>query len=1115
MELKLIKKYALAARALFRTAIKSQLDLINKSDGLIARINQLGEEEVVEQAAYTWFNRLCAIRYLELNDKLPHGFRVLSHPLQTNAFQIIENLETLTDDFNLDKSQVVELVLEGTHDEELFRMALLGQCEQLAQGVNKLFGEETCWVNELLPCDLTRTKSIVRFVVDGLDESFWQTLDVFNQLFSAYYADIKKELPKKIGINELAKATQTTEPKWVSQYMVENSLARRWLELFPDSTIASSLAFFLPDAEQLDEVNQHIANIATTPSYDLRELKVLDAACGSGRNLLIAYDILVNIYLEKGFRLRDIPQEIFEHNLVGFDIDERAIQISSLILVLRSAEQDRRFLTRGYQPNILQLSDTGGLGTIASPEQIDDSENSFAIKKALEQKYDVVVTYPPNLGILGADESLINLKDVAKKDFAETKSNLATMFFSRTLDLLKPDGFTSLILKDSWMFMSRYEKMRDILFDNHSICSLAHLGRGVIPDQHQMNAVVIRNSHLPSFEARYCFTSNADITDKQIDESSDTLEEQYILPRPKSFPCDNSRNVCNSLAKMSNVPTKPLSYWASEGLQNAFSLGQPFKSSVATLPAGKNIDRDKYVRQWWELNNHDLDSEQGSWKPIISGGEYRRWYGNINGYVNTKEPEIGQLNQQLESKVNSWTALAPTFNAREVPSDAIYDASGPCFAPSRNITDEQTRLFQLGLLNSSMFNRLVKTVYPEGVLGSIRPNDLAVLPIVDDEKAAIADTVEQLVECSKEDWHSVETSIAFGSHPIMLEHLKASSTLIADDFLTIESDTHQFVNYITSLEQSLNEHVDESYQIDANERVVISKSDLSFYKNPYFTIGTNLDESEPDAYKAKVLNTFRSDTVVSLISYIVGCIMGRFSYTGDGVVFANQNGSQFKSLLNEDAYSGFQPDDDAIVPLAEDSWVYEDDATGRVVEFVKSVWGAESLNQNINFIAESLILNAINPKKAESAENTIRRYLSSQFFKDHVTKYARKPIYWLFSSGKEKAFECLVYMHRYNEGTLSRMRTEYLIPLIGAYEAQYNLLSEQQLQATGTEARTIEKDLKSLGGKQAELRSFDEQLKHFAEKRITLYLDDGVKANYGKFGNLLVDVKAIHGKAVK
>lgn len=1115
MELKLIKKYALEARILFKSAIKSQLNLVDKSDDLIARINQFGEEEVVEQAAYTWFNRLCTIRYLELNDKLPHGFRVLSHPQNKNGFQILEQLADLTDEFNLDKTQVLELTLEGTHDEKLFRMALLGQCEQLAQGINQLFGEGTQWVNELLPCDLTRTKSIVRFVVDGLDESFWQTLDVFNQLFSAYYADIKKELPKKIGINELAKATQTTEPKWVSQYMVENSLARRWLELFPDSTIASSLEYFLPDAEQPDEVNQHITSIATTPSYDLRELKVLDAACGSGRNLLLAYDILVNIYLEKGFRARDIPQEIFEHNLVGFDIDERAIQISSLILVLRSAEQDRRFLTRGYQPNVLQLSDTNGLGAIASPAQIGDGKNSSAIKKALEQKYDVVVTYPPNLGIVGADDSLINLKEVAKKDFAETKSNLATMFFSRTLDLLKPDGFTSLILKDSWMFMSRYEKMRDILFDSHSICSLAHLGRGVIPDQHQMNAVVIRNSHLPNFEARYCFTSNADITDKQIDESSERLEEQYILPKPKSFPCDNSRNVSNSLAKMSNVPTKPLSYWASEDLQSAFSLGQPFKSCVTTVPAGKNIDRDKFVRQWWELNHHDLGSEQGSWKPIISGGEYRRWYGNINSYVNAKSPEISQLNQQLESKVNSWTALAPTFNAREVPSGAVYDASGPCFAPSRDITDEQTRLFQLGLLNSTMFNRLVKTVYPEGVLGSIRPNDLAVLPVVDNEKVAIADITKQLVECSKEDWHSVETSIAFGSHPIMFEHLKTSSTLIADDYLMLESDTHEFVNHIISLEQSLNEHVDESYQIDANERPELSVSDLSFYKNPYFTIGTNLDDSQADAYKAKVFNTFRSDTVVSLISYIVGCIMGRFSYTGDGVVFANQDVSQFKSLLNKEIYSSFQPDDDAIVPLAEDSWVYEDDATGRVIEFIKEVWGAESLNQNINFIAESLSLKAIKPKNAESAEGTIRRYLSTQFFKDHVTQYARKPIYWLFSSGKEKAFECLVYLHRYNESTLPRMRTEYVIPLIGTYEAQHTLLSEQQLQATGTEARRIEKELKSLEKKQAELRTFDEQLKHYAEMRITLDLDDGVKANYGKFGNLLADVKAIHGKVVK
>ena len=256
-------------------------------------------------------------------------------------------------------------------------------------------------------------------------------------------------------------------------------------------------------------------------------------------------------------------------------------------------------------------------------------------------------------------------------------------------------------------------------------------------------------------------------------------------------------------------------------------------------------------------------------------------------------------------------------------------------------------------------------------------------------------------------------------------------------------------------------------------------------------------------------------TVADSISFSVGCMMGRYSLDREGLVYAYSGNEGFKSLEAEEAFKTFPADDDGIIPLASEEWLFDDDATTRFKEFVKTVWGNETLDENLEFVAESLCLHALKPVKGESANDTVRRYFSKQFFKDHCKTYKKRPIYWLFSSGKEKAFECLVYLHRYNESTLSRMRTEYVTPLMGKFDAQYTLLSEQQVQATGTEARRIEKELKTLDKKQAELRTFDEQLKHFAEKRITLDLDDGVKANYGKFGNLLADVKAIHGKAVK
>jgi SAM-dependent methyltransferase len=1120
MELKKIKKYASEARKYFKSAIGQRLSTIDKSQSLTDKLADIGEEQVIEQAAYTWFNRLGAIRYLELNEKLSHGYRVLSHPTLAENFQITAFLQEVSEDFAIDKSDVIALQLDGNKEETLFRLALQGQCRQLSRSFPFLFTESEGWVDELLPNNLTRTQSIIRFLVDNIDEAYWGSLDVFSELFSAYYAEVKKELPKKIGLTELAKATQVTEPAWLSQYMVENALARRWKELCPESTVADGLGYYLADPAQPEHVSAHIAKISDGTQADPQDIKVLDAACGSGRNLLLAYDLLSRIYAEKGYRNRDIPQAIFDNNLFGFDIDERAVQVASLILVLRAGVEDKRFLTRGYKPTILNLGMLDGLGAIASATEVErsdyDQEEERVLVKALTQKYDVVITYPPNLGIIGAADSLARLKDVAKADYPETKSNLATLFFSRSINLLKPDGFAALILKDSWLFLGRYEKMRNLLFNKYTVTSLAHMGRGVIPDLHQMNAVVIRNSHLPDFEARYCFIDNMDIEDNIKVNNTDSEKEVSVLPRPHHFPPNNRRYVTNSLAKMSAVPTKPLSYWVSSGVQRAFTKGQPFKSSVATLSMGKNIDRDKYVRNWWELDASNVGTN-GSWRPIVSGGEYRRWYGNLNGYVNTANEHIATLDQMVPAVSNSWTALSPKFNAREAPAGCVSDPSGPCFAMEYSDADEykQTRLFQLGLLNSIAFDQMVKTVYPEGVLGSIRASDLAVLPIESSHKEAIADVTSTLVDYAKKDWHSVETSTGFKAHALLAEQGMRCSDSIENDLDALKASQCQFTTEVESFESTLNDHVNVSYALDESEIAPVAVSDLSFYSNPYAGHGVQSSGDIAPEDKKKVFNAYQSNQIESLISFFVGCLMGRFSCKNTGLIFAGTTNENFKETYNAGSYGDFLPDDDGIVPLATESWIFNDDATARFNDFVKRIWGEVNLQENLKFVADSLCLHAIKSKAGEISMDTIRRYFSTQFFTSHCKTYKQRPIYWLISSGKAKAFECLVYLHRYSEGTLSRMRTEYVVPLMSKYESQHDSLSEQIIEATGTEQRRIEKEIKVLEKKQAELRLFDEELKHYAERQISLNLDDGVKANYGKLGNLLANVKAIHGKAVK
>ncbi|MEE4247027.1 MAG: SAM-dependent methyltransferase, partial [Kangiellaceae bacterium] len=354
------------------------------------------------------------------------------------------------------------------------------------------------------------------------------------------------------------------------------------------------------------------------------------------------------------------------------------------------------------------------------------------------------------------------------------------------------------------------------------------------------------------------------------------------------------------------------------------------------------------------------------------------------------------------------------------------------------------------------------------------------------------------IDITKRDWDSKETSIDFIKNRLVENK---ALTKLSENWQLHYQNSEQIVNEVFELERKNADDVHEAFGI--KNKLDIAEKKITLFSNPKYL------------YSSDHSIRFQSDSLVELCSYSIGVMMGRFSLDRDGIVYALTGNEGFKELDVNGAYQSFPADDDGIIPLASEEWLFDDDATTRFKEFVKTVWGEGHLPENIEFVAESLCLHALKPKKGEGAIDTIRRYFSTQFFKDHCKTYKKRPIYWLFSSGKEKAFECLVYLHRYNEGTLSRMRTEYVTPLMGKYDAQHTLLTEQQLQATGTEARRIEKDLKSLEKKQAELRTFDEQLKHYAEMHITLDLDDGVKANYGKFGNLLADVKAIHGKAVK
>ena len=1148
------------------------------------------------EIAYTWFNRLAALRYMEIHDYFDHGFRVLSHPTNQGGLpEILNHASDVAESLNLDKDHIIELQLAGDKEEELYRELLLGQCHQLAKIMPQIFkGLEFETIDDatelLLPNNLTKTDSILKGLINDIPEEDWQEIEVIGWLYQFYISEHKDSVMGKVVKSEdIPAATQLFTPNWIVKYLVQNSVGRQWLATYSDSELKGKMEYYIEPAEQSEEVIEQLKAITPT-SIDPEEIKVLDPACGSGHILVEVYEVLREIYLERGYRLREIPELILTKNIYGLDIDDRAAQLAGFALMMKAREDDRRIFQRVedgevtlnvfslqstehldihklwsaldlegkhqsgttaglfdevVQPSdfayseqsdktipaqagiyadyyqLLQILKTAFLQakTLGSLIQVDKQHlaNLLSLKELLGEKYegtdpaasgssnellpivnqaiilaqqyDSVVANPPYMGLKGMNGIL---KEFAKTDFPNSKSDLFAMFMERAFYFLKSSGYNAQVNMQSWMFLSSYEEFRSWLIDTKTFVSMAHLGARAFSqisgEVVQTTAWVISKYKSDSYRPVFLRLTDGSEEDKK----SNLKSGKYKF-------CLNSQD------DFKKIPSYPIAYWVSDDFKNIYE--NKFVKDI-TISDGQNKtgNNDRFLRYHWEVERNDIGIEH-NWLFYAKGGGFRRWYGNLLEVVNWsskarehyKKDKICRIIPEYlwyEPGV-TWgliTSSKPTF--RYLPDYATFDVGGSSvfFKDKRDIN------YILGLCNSSVALQALRISNPTLNFQVKNIRDLPFLEL--ENKAELSDLSEQAQRISKQDWDSKETSFEFKSFPLVSE---AINSKLAESFADIARVQEIQTSDLKTIEEKINELFVREFALIEDIVTSVPVEEISLFANPHFN-------------NVKLKGEFDSRRAIlapELISFTLGCIMGRYSLDREGLVYAHSGNEGFKELELGGFYNSFPADDDGIIPLASEEWLFDDDATTRFKEFVNTVWGDEHLAENLEFVAESLCLHALKPKKGESAMDTLRRYFSTQFFKDHCKTYKKRPIYWLFSSGKEKAFECLVYLHRYNEGTLSRMRTEYVTPLMGKYEAQHKLLSEQQLQATGTEARGIEKDLKSLEKKQAELRTFDEQLKHYAEMRITLDLDDGVKANYGKFGNLLADVKAIHGKAVK
>lgn len=1124
------------------------------------RIQNQGYQQTIEATAYTWFNRFAAIRYMELHEYLNHTYRVLSHPEGNPLPEILEHAEHV-DLPGLDKNKIIELKLDGTQDEALYRELLLGQCRALHQAMPFLFEAIDDETELLLPDNLTQTNSLIRQLVEEIPEENWQEVEIIGWLYQFYISEKKDQVIGKVVKSEdIPAATQLFTPNWIVKYMVQNSLGAQWLATYPQSPLKGQMEYYIEPAEQTDEVKAQLA--AITPSQINPEgVSLIDPASGSGHILVEAYDLFKAIYLERGYRLRDVARLILEKNLFGLDIDGRAAQLTGFALMMKGRADDRRLFERGVKLNVMALVDSTGFDAerlaqgvkladyglqqddltelkrlfehattfgslIQVPEglakklpalkQLSEATSqdlfvSDALKRLgpqiqqaelLAAQYDAVVANPP---YIGSKFHTPAVKGFLKRFYRGLESDLFAAFMGRDFDFCKPGGQLGFMTPQVWLFLSSYEKLRTRVIDETTVTTLIHPEYNAFWDSAHVAicSFTIQKRHLANYESTFIRLAGffgGELQPIKVREAIEKPDCEWL-----------HRARADGFKK---IPGSPIAYWFSDQVLNVYGSARPLDQYANPSQALVTGNTDKHVRHWWEVSQgrigygfQDRESARDSaakWFPYHKGGPFRNWYGNNWFLVNWEKDGVELRTTKHPTSDRIW---AHNFILDEIFQEALVWAKitsariGYRYSPSGFLFDDASGVCPT-TSNEPIGRILAFLCTPVAALlaevasatVNMTPGGLGSLPYVPAVEAvdSISNT---LVSRAKLDWDGFEHSWDFQSLPLLTSSSGLTPTIESSytAWITQNRDT---IAEMKRLEEENNRLFIDAYGLADELTPDVPIEQITLTVNPAYRYGGKLTEEEQ-------WTRFCQDTMEELVSYAIGCMMGRYSLDAQGLIYAHNGNEGFDSSR----YPTFPADDDGIIPLTDTDW-FADDAANRLVEFISVAWDAAHLEDNLTFLADNL-----SPKKSETSRETIRRYLSAKLFKDHLKTCKKRPIYWLFSSGKQKAFECLVYLHRYNEGTLARMRMEYVVPLQSRLSGRIDQLEGDITVASTTANRNkLQKQKDRLVKQREELARFDEKLRHYADQRIPLDLDDGVKVNYGKFGDLLAEVKAITGK---
>ena len=1102
---------------------------------LFRNVREKGFDQVMEEVAYTWFNRFAALRFMEVNGYLPSLVRVFTNEAGEFKPQILSEALHLDLD-GLDKQKVLELE-SGNKSEELFRYLLIVQCNALNGILPGMFQKIEDYTELLLPDNLLRDGSVIDRLIKDIPEDNFDVcsengngqIEIIGWLYQYYISEKHEEVVdplhgKVVKKDEVPAATQLFTTDWVVRYLIDNSVGRYWIERNPQSTLADKLNYFVrPKNGEIKYVNETI-----TP----QELSTFDPCVGSGHFLVYAFDVLMEIYKEYGYSEREAAAEIVKNNLYGLDIDGRAIQLAYFAIMMKARQYDRRFFTRGIQPRVYEILESNSVdqaiveefcgnntdlkkdiyvilktmkdakeyGSILQIPTVDferinerfiqlgdeiniynmylrdDFQTIIKTAEVLSGKYAVVATNPPYMNKYDQ-----KLKKYVYDQYSDYKGDLFSVFAYRNFDFCADGGYSGMMTPMVWMFIQTYESLRRFIIQNKEIATLIQMEYSAYEEATvPICSFVLRNNQK---RERGCYFKLSEFTGGM------EVQKEKVLEAINSSRCAFFYEA--SQDRFIDIPGAPIAFWLNPRWFDAFDQ-YPVMRDVCVLKKGTSTgDNKRFIRQWQEVDINkacftakkpdDAIASKKKWFPINGGGERRKWYGNRFDVVNWESD--GAEMKALATKLNhgghwsryiinpdrffteaiGWSAISSSrISAR-------YVGYGFAFSSAAMEAFEADLKYILALINSVAAEDILKLLAPTINFGV---EQIGRIPFIKKNAEEIEKITDECILTSKEEWDSFEISWDFKEHPFI-----TSARWAARDgkVITIKKAYEDWKGVTEGRFRKLKENEEEL------NRIFIE----------IYGLGTELTPEVDD----KDVTIRRADLqreVRSFISYAVGCMFGRYKLGEPGLIYAGGEWDASK-------YQTFIPDKDAILPICDDEY-FEDDIVGRFVKFVETVYGKDTLEENLSFIASAL------GGKGSSRE-VIRNYFINDFYADHLKVYQKRPIYWLFDSGKKNGFKCLIYMHRYQPDTIARIRTDYVHEQQSRFRTAIADLEHRVAGASPSERVKLTKQLSKIRDQAEELRVYEEKIHHLADQMIPIDLDDGVKVNYAKFQDVLAKIK--------